>query len=223
VGFPPVPGIRPGELHHSIARQWRAASLDTMTSLFPSRKGAVMTTEIGGVQDRNIATVFSVLDANGNGTITGADLEAIGRQVCTRFGIDVSSEAGQKFLANYHSWWEQLRGLDGDGDGKVTFEEFAAAYQNGDPRTFFEEPLGRVAAAVAETIDSDDDGFITEDEYRTLLGIAVSDQESLRAGFEQLDTDGDGRITVAELKTGLAAVMLSNDPATPGTAMLGQA
>jgi len=182
-----------------------------------------MTTELNGVQDRNVTAVFNVLDANGNGAISGADLDAIGRQVCTRFGIDTSSESGQKVLTSYGSWWEQLRELDGDGDGKVTKAEFAAAYQNGDPRTFFEEQLGRIAGIVAEMIDTDHDGFITEDEYRTLLGIAVSDEETLRAGFQQMDTDGDGRISVAEFEAGVAAAMLSDDPATPGTAMLGQA
>jgi hypothetical protein len=37
-----------------------------------------------------------------------------------------------------------------------------------------------------------------------------------------LDTDGDGRVSVAEFVAGSAASMHSNDPDTPGTAMLGQ-
>ena len=38
--------------------------------------------EIDGIQDRNIAAVFNRLDANGNGVVTEADLDAIAQQIC---------------------------------------------------------------------------------------------------------------------------------------------
>jgi hypothetical protein len=43
------------------------------------------------------------------------------------------------------------------------------------------------------------------------------------ATLRNTDNDGDGRISVAEYEAGVRAMMLSNDPATLGTALLGQA
>jgi hypothetical protein len=102
--------------------------------------------------------------------------------------------------------------------------EFAEAYKNGkgDPREYFNEQLGQVTKVVAASIDADHDGFITQDEYLTLLGVATSDQEVALAGFRQLDIDGDGRLTIEEFQLGVRELMLSNDPSAPGTAMLGQ-
>jgi hypothetical protein len=182
-----------------------------------------MATEIGGIQDRNIAAVFNRLDANGNGVVTKADFDAIAQQICAQFGITADSEAGQSIGESFQSWWEQLRrDLDTDHDDRITLEEFASAYKDGDPAEYFAEKLGRTAATVAEAVDSDDDGFITKDEYVSLLSVAITDQQAILAGFHQLDTDGDGRISRAEFEAGVAAVMLSDDPATPGTAMMGQ-
>ncbi|HEV8556289.1 MAG TPA: EF-hand domain-containing protein [Actinophytocola sp.] len=222
-GFSGGQYIRLSELLHSIARLRRARPLDTMTLLVSFAEGAVMTTEIGGIQDRNIAAVFNRLDANGNGVVTKADFDAIAQQICAQFAIPADSEAGQSIGESFQSWWEQLRrDLDTDHDGRITLEEFASAYKDGDPAEYFAEKLGRTAATVAEAVDSDDDGFITEDEYVSLLSVAITDQQAILAGFHQLDTDGDGRISRAEFEAGVAAVMLSDDPATPGTAMMGQ-
>jgi Ca2+-binding EF-hand superfamily protein len=175
------------------------------------------------MQDRNIRFAFNALDTAGSGAITSDDFYAYGRRICDRFGVDVAGEPGQKIMDCYTAWWEQLRTLDADGDGRVTLEEFAKPYKNGDQREFFDQPLARLARVVAEVIDTDDDGFVTEQEYLNLLTLSVSDRQAALAGFQQLDTDGDGRVSVAEFEAGIAAVLLSNDPSTPGTAMLGQA
>ena len=71
-------------------------------------------------------------------------------------------------------------------------------------------------------MDTDKDGYISEDEYLTLLAVAITDQQAALAGFRELDTDGDGRVSVAEFQAGVQQLMLSNDASAPGTSMLGQ-
>jgi hypothetical protein len=47
------------------------------------------------------------------------------------------------------------------------------------------------------------------------------DERIVRAAFERLDADADGKISVAELGDAFGQLMLSQDPADPGTAALG--
>jgi hypothetical protein len=126
------------------------------------------------------------------------------------------------FPKGFKVWWDELRrDLDIDNDGQVTMAEFAAVYKGdrGDPQEYVSKHVGPVARAVAEMLDTDNDGYIVQDEYLTLLA-AITDPQTALAGFRQLDTDGDGRVSVAELQAGIQQVVLSNDPSEPGTSML---
>jgi Ca2+-binding EF-hand superfamily protein len=158
-----------------------------------------------------------------DGKIAAEDFDLIGRRVCEQFGVAADSENDQNICEGYKEWWNQLR-QDTDNDGQVTMTEFAAAYkgEQGDPREYFNEHLGRVVRIIAEMIDTDQDGYISEDEYLTLMVVAITDQQAALAGFRELDTDGDRRVSVAEFQAGVQQLMLSNDASAPGTSMLGQ-
>ncbi|MGH8879545.1 MAG: EF-hand domain-containing protein, partial [Stackebrandtia sp.] len=152
------------------------------------------------------------------------DFVLIGNQVCAQFDIAPDSDAGRKVGMSYLAWWNQLRqDFDTDNDGRVTLEEFVAAYKDGrgDPERYFAEQLGRTVKVVVDMVDTDHDGFISETEYLTLMKVAT-DRESAQAGFQALDTDGDGRISVAEFQVGVHQLMLSSDPTAAGTGMLGK-
>jgi Ca2+-binding EF-hand superfamily protein len=185
-------------------------------------KEAVMTAQLDNIQDRNISAVFNVLDSNQDGTITAEDFDLIGRRVCEQLGVAVDSDNGRKVCEGYKAWWNQLRkDLDVDNDGQVTMAEFAAVYKGdrGDPQEYFSKHIGPAARVVAEMLDTDNDGYISQDDYLTLMA-SITDQQAALAGFRKLDTDGDGRVSVAELQAGIQQVMLSNDPSAPGTSML---
>ena len=47
------------------------------------------------------------------------------------------------------------------------------------------------------------------------------DERVVQAAFERLDADADGKISVAELSDAIGQLFLSQDPADPGTAVLG--
>lgn len=184
-----------------------------------------MTSQVGSIQDQNIAAVFAVLDANRDLAITEEDFELIAARVCAQFGIEADSTAGRKVHDGYLAWWRQLRrDFDADGDGQVTLVEFTSAYKDGkgDPQRYFAEQLGHTVKAVVDMVDSDGDGFLSEAEYVRLMAVATPDRATALAGFHQLDTDGDGRVSVAEFQVAIQQLMLSSDPNAAGTSMLGQ-
>lgn len=181
-----------------------------------------MTERPDNLQDSNISAVFNILDSDQSGSITADDFDLIGRLVCDRLGVAVDSDNGRKVCGSYQAWWSRLReDLDVDNDGRVTQAEFAAIYQGGrgDPQEYFSKHIGPAAEVVADMMDTDGDGYISQDEYLALLA-SITDPQAALAGFRQLDTDGDGRISVAELQAGIKQVMLSNDASAPGTSML---
>jgi Ca2+-binding EF-hand superfamily protein len=51
-------------------------------------------------------------------------------------------------------------------------------------------------------LDTDNDGYISQDDYLTLMA-SITDQQAALVGFRKLDTDGDGRVSVAELQAGM--------------------
>lgn len=181
-----------------------------------------MTEQPDNIQDKNLSALFNIFDSNQDGSITAEDFDLIGKLVCEQLGIAVDSDDGRKVCEGYKTWWNQLRqDLDVDNDGQVTMAEFTAIYKGdwGDPQEYFSRHIGPALRVVAEMLDTDNDGYIGQDEYLTLLE-AVTDPQPALAGFRQLDTDGDGRVSVAEFQAGIQRLTLSDDPSAPGTSML---
>lgn len=176
------------------------------------------------LHDRNIGAVFDLLDADGDGVITAADVSAMAVRFCDALAI-TGTEKGTQFAALWASWWEQVAAdADADGDGRISREEFAAALLSGrgDPAAYFREQLGRMAAAEAEALDKDGDGYIEQADYAALFAVLGLPAETGLAGFSRLDADHDGKISTGEFVAGIADLFLSHNPADPGTAMIGQ-
>ena len=124
----------------------------------------------------------------------------------------------------YQPVWRQLRAdCDGDGDGRVGRAEFTAAFTAGlgDPRAYYRRLFGPIVDRFARVMDQDGDGFIEAGEYARMFASVSVDERVVRAAFERLDADADGKISVAEFSDAMGQLMLSQDPADPGTVALG--
>jgi Ca2+-binding EF-hand superfamily protein len=177
------------------------------------------------VRERNLRSVFAILDADRDGFIEGSDLAEMARRVCDLIGVtDGARRAAIK--DGYLSWWEQLRAdADQDGDGRISPAEFAAvvASGGGDPQAYYDQHASAAFRTVAEAMDHDGDGFIEQEAYCRLFEVTGMGPQAVLAGFRQLDSDGDGRLTTGQFLEGVAHLFLSQDPADPGTGMLGDA
>jgi Ca2+-binding EF-hand superfamily protein len=175
------------------------------------------------LRERNIGLVFDALDTDRDGYITEDDLVAAGHRALDAFGI---TDAGLRaeILGMSQSAWQRLRAdCDSDGDGRVSRAEHTAAYTAGlgGPQAYYQQLTGPIVDRYARLIDQDGDGFIEAGEYARLFASHGVDEGIARAAFERLDADADGKISVAEFSDAIGQLMLSQDPADPGTVVLG--
>lgn len=150
----------------------------------------------------------------------------MGQRFCELLGVAGRPE-GAEILGLWDAWWEQLRtDCDRDGDGRVSRAEFLAAISSGhgDPDAYYQQQLGRLVQAVAGVLDSDGDGFIEQADFTGLIVAAAGVTPGLAlAGFQRMDADQDGRISTQEYAAAVGHIFLSQNPADPGTALLGHA
>jgi len=175
------------------------------------------------LRDRNLGSVFDMFDTDRDGYITEDDLPEAGRRVLDEFQITDDQQRAE-FLALYRPICEQLMAdCDSDGDGRITMQEFITAFADGlgDPQAYYQRLFGPINDTMAQLIDQDGDGFIDAHEYARLCASQAVDESIGRAAFQLLDTDADGKISTADFSAALGQVFYSQDPADPGTAILG--
>ncbi|MFE7559240.1 oxygenase MpaB family protein [Kitasatospora sp. NPDC057500] len=165
-----------------------------------------------------------VLDQTGDGWLTARDLQAMAHNVCWR--LELSEDGEARVYAAFEEWWEQLRaGMDADGDGRISREEYIGATLAGCDRdpAYLEGGMLPALRAVFAAADADGDGLLDFAEYRVLFDGRRLHPAELSHGFRQLDTDGDGVITAAEFLRGFVDYFTARAPSASGTQLLGRA
>jgi Ca2+-binding EF-hand superfamily protein len=157
---------------------------------FMSLQGGNASAAAGGPAsaDDIASQLMSMLDANGDGSISLSEAEASG-----------NSDAASAFAA-----------LDTNGDGKIDSSELAAAVQSAGQEMASAQGAGGVhhhhhhhhvsasdaASSIMSAVDTDSSGGLSLDEVSSALGVSNSDAQ---AGFSALDTNGDGQLSLGEL------------------------
>ena len=109
---------------------------------------------------------FVTIDANGNGALDTAELDAAQQRIVERLQDRRRNIARANFAA-----------ADANGDGAVTLEEWESAALRAPLRVW-------TGAQLLRSLDADSDGAVSLDEYRA----SQLDQ------FDARDGDGDGMI-----------------------------
>ncbi|MBB5132853.1 uncharacterized protein (DUF2236 family) [Thermocatellispora tengchongensis] len=116
-----------------------------------------------------------VMDQTGDGYVGWPDLAAMAREIATRLDMDESME--DRLYTAYADWWRELQAaLDSDGDGRVAMREYAEA-----AATMAGPALIKVAEVLFDATDTDDDQFISAEEYQALLRTAFRHESAAGA------------------------------------------
>jgi Ca2+-binding EF-hand superfamily protein len=150
-------------------------------------------TVMAGQQDesglRSLRDAFCAIDVNGNGTLTAKELKEALKKMKLKIPPDLESALdavdedhdGQidweellaatmdrRALQQENACWEAFKVFDKDNNQKISAEELSAVLADGDLQANVDE---EVRALLAE-VDKDADGFISFEEFCTVLRSA---------------------------------------------------
>ncbi|KAL3312456.1 hypothetical protein Ciccas_008951, partial [Cichlidogyrus casuarinus] len=141
----------------------------------------------------DIRSSFRFFDKNGDGSISGEELET----VMSYFGHEPGTVDIQ----------EMMRQVDNDGNGEIDFKEFVQMMSDAYKGGAFGNQSTDISLATYKKafqfFDKDGDGFIQAEELRALFSSfgddTVTDAE-IEQMIQEADLDGDGKINFDEFK-----------------------
>ncbi|TSB23358.1 EF-hand domain-containing protein [Streptomyces benahoarensis] len=155
------------------------------------------------VQEERLQRRFQLWDRDGDGRIDRSDWENEAQRILRAFETAPSSDRGEAVLTAYLGMWDYLAGHAGIEDGgSLGFDQFRdlAGRQLLDrgPEGF-DEVLRPTIGSIVGLCDTDGDGQVDPEEFRSWIRAIGSPEETAETAFQAIDADGDGKLTVEEL------------------------
>jgi Ca2+-binding EF-hand superfamily protein len=161
--------------------------------------------------------MFSKLDTDNDGAIDEKDIQAHIADFLTQFGVSPSSSLAQEIRELGDRFWQELSQVDTDGNRVITKEAYVGSIDD----DLVELIYVHMNVSFFKIVDSDGDGLITEEELVEALSKVGLAAEDVRNAFQELDADNDGHISKEEWGQAVREMLLSSDPRTPGSLLLG--
>lgn len=135
---------------------------------------------------------FHTLDADADQNLTADDFDGEVTRILQATNVPQDAPRARLLRSAYQAyWWALVDDLDRDGDGRISFAEYAEIVHGVDRFKSF----GRARAdAVDRFTDLDADGWITREDYRSVMLAARFEEGAAMAAFDAMDEAGDGRI-----------------------------
>lgn len=155
------------------------------------------------VQDERLRRRFDMWDKDGNGAVERSDWEAEAKRILASLGVEEQSPKGQALTGAYLGMWSYLAAQSGVGDGgSLSFDAFRdvasrnvlARGQQG-----FNDVVRPTIRAVADLCDTDGDGQVGPEEFKSWIKAIGADEATAGSAFEQIDANGNGLLSVDEM------------------------
>lgn len=128
---------------------------------------------------------FDILDANGDGRVSQAEIQAILGRVAY---AHLEPADRQRIL-------DSFSGVDADGDGSITFDEYLTLFIDAQR----EDATGGLRYSF-DQYDTDGDGYLTAEDFQRVSeehGEALTEQQA-EAMIKMADANDDGRVSFEE-------------------------
>lgn len=167
-------------------------------------------------QAHALAVRFEHWDRDHNGHLEWRDLEQAVARLGDAFGRPADAPERHALLESCRRFWQVLiRHADSDHDGRISQEEYVAAFGDGvmsDP-IVFDGVFRSLLANVVRLADVRGNGRLDQEEYTRLMGNWYNAGEADAAAlFRRLDADGDGTLTAEELVRSASSTFVENEP-----------
>jgi len=162
----------------------------------PSSASKVAMEDIDPSERRKLHDLFVLVDADGSGEITGAELT----DALSTLGKDLDEKSISKLVSL----------MDKDGSGDIGFPEFACVLEGLKHEMAHEVALNSTefVTMLFSIFDDDGAGTITFDEMAAVLQKFGSwDMTELSELFLEMDSEGGGEVDMKEFKHFLAIVL----------------
>lgn len=159
---------------------------------------------------RKVQARLAGFDHDKDGVITQADVDTVTDRALGAYGLAATSPQAKALKAAAGTFWRQVAAhADGDRDGKISQEEFflaAAAFQQA------AQPWVRALVSAADT---DEDGWLTAQESRSILRALGADEATLDQAAQH--TASDGSVAVANVQQTALGLFADHKPYAPAT------
>lgn len=171
-------------------------------------------------QEQRLRLRFELWDTDGDGSISLDDFVSEAHAIVDALGVSKDSQKGKAVIGAYTQMFpdpaklsgvlDSVGGLTGGPLGgatdaaAITADQFVTLADTllvsaGDAG--YDALLAPTIRAIARACDTDDDGQVEAEDFKSWLGVIGVDASTADEAFAGLDSDGDGKVAVDDIVT----------------------
>lgn len=175
------------------------------------------------LQKRKLTKLFSMYDANCDGSLLLDDFEAIAKKLAGLRGWGARYPKYLNLVSQLTYDWKRIKaGADQDRDGAISLAEWLDYHdQVLSDKEQYSKRVRSLMELVFEVFDENGDEKISQKEWASLLSVYHISPVYAASIFKRLDANQDGFLTREEVLQLIHKFYFSDDPEAPANFMFG--